>query len=107
MPQFQMKVKTRVQRIQAEEGLSVEEIAWALREVERICQLEWPNADYSVSPIDCTDGQWHRQKPERATFRTIISIHRDTREIIVQAILRRDSNTYQRVELIFDQTKDK
>ena len=97
---FEMAVKGRVQRLKDSEGISDDE-------VERICQLEWPNADYTVSPIDCTDGVWHRQKPEGAAFRTILSIHRDTQRIVVQAILRRDSTTYRKVELIFRQSKDK
>jgi hypothetical protein len=104
---FEMAVKGRVQRLKESEGLSDDEIRWALDEVERICQLEWPNADYTVSPIDCTDGTWHRQKPEGAAFRTILSIHRDTQRIVVQAILRRDTNTYRKVELIFQQSRDK
>jgi len=102
-----MAVKGRVQRLKDSEAISDEEIRWALDEVERICQLEWPNADYTVSPIDCTDGVWHRQKSEGATFRTILSIQRDTQRIVVQAILRRDSTTYRKVELIFRQSKDK
>jgi len=89
------------------EGLSDEELAWALDEVQRICQLEYPHADYTVEPIQCTGGKWHRQKPEGgATFRTILSIRPETRRIVVQAVLRRNDDTYHKVELIFNRSKD-
>lgn len=104
---FKMAVKGRVQRLKDSEGISDAEIAWALDEVDRICQIESPYADSTVIPINCTGGVWHRQKPEKATFRTILSIHFDTHEIIVQAILRRDDDTYGRVEMIFEAARGK
>ena len=103
---FEMAVKARVQRLKDSEGLSDEDIAWALDEVERLCQLEYPHADYSVEPVHCTGDKWHRQKPEGAAFRMILSIRPETQRIVVQAILRRDDDTYRKVELIFNRSTD-
>ena len=99
------KIKARIRRLQVLERLSADEIAWALREVQRLSTLEWPTADPTVAPIDCTGGQWYRQRPDKAPFRTILSIQRDTHQIVVEAVLRRDKTTYERVEIIFNRSR--
>lgn len=77
--------------------LTIAELKQALGEVERIAALEWPQVDWTVSPIHLTHGEWHRQKVVGEQFRTILRIDRETREIIVIAVLVRDDDTYERV----------
>ena len=84
-----------------DEGLTAEEIFRAIAEVDRIAQLDAPWADSTVASIAVTQNAWHRQKPEGADFRTILYISAEQRQISIQAILRRDAITYQRVYVLF------
>src|SRR5579871_498941 len=84
-----------------DEGLTAEEIFRAMAEVDRIARLDAPWADYTVEGIALTQNAWYRQKPEGSNFRTIFYISAEERQISIQAILRRDQSTYQRVYVLF------
>ncbi len=101
MAPYLVKVTVRAGALLRQEQLTPDEIAWALAEVDRLAQLEEPWTDYTLERIEVTNGVWHRQKPEGAPFRTILSIVPETRQITVQAILRRDDDTYRKVFLLF------
>src|SRR5579871_4943467 len=100
-PTFRVRMTKGAGMMLLDEGLTTEEIFQAMAEVDRIAQLEEPWADYTITSIAVTQNTWHRQKPEGADFRTILYISAEERQISIQAILRRDENTYQRVYILF------
>lgn len=106
MPQFEIKIRGRVIRWRLQEGITASEFQLALQELDRIAAKDHPELDYTVEPIAVTNDEWYRQKPEGAAFRTIIVFRMTEQEIVVEAILRRDKHTYNKVEQLYEQLKN-
>ncbi|MDX1992918.1 MAG: hypothetical protein SF029_11030 [bacterium] len=92
-----------LRRILKAEGIRNQERILAFSEVIRVAELGWYGlfSDTTISPLDCTGGQWHRQKPENAAFRTILECRIDADVLYIHAIVRRDETTYDRVCAMF------
>jgi hypothetical protein len=91
------KVLKRVMGDIKSQRLNRGELAFMIQEFERVAQLEWSEADYSMEPIRQTNGKWYRQKPLRNNavypIRNIINIDREKQVIELVAILRKTNTT--------------
>jgi hypothetical protein len=84
-------------------GILPDEFDAVLDNVLRIAQLENPRADWTVSSIRCTDGNWQRVKCPPATWRAIIEINDGAKVITLHMILRRSPETYLTVERAWEE----
>jgi hypothetical protein len=101
MPAYSVILTKLAVHIRKVEGITDEELRKAQTEVLRIAALDDPKTDPSLLRIKITRDVWHRQRIEGETFRTILYIDDTEREIVIEAIMRRDKNTYRRVYMIF------
>lgn len=106
MARLEPKVLKRVIDDIKSQRLTRDELAFMIQEFERIAQLEWPEADYSMEPIRQTGSRWYRQKPLRDNIiypiRNIINIDRRKQQIELVAILRKTDTTYDTAQKIWE-----
>lgn len=102
MAKFILKSVYALKRIIKDEGITLDELKLAYQELQRLAEQDAPHLDYTVEPIVQTDHNWYRQKPEGANFRIIILFSFTEKEIIIHAILRRNSSTYDRIEALYE-----
>lgn len=106
MARLKPKVRKRVIDDIKSQRLTQDELAFMIQEFERVSQLEWPEADYSMTPIRQTDGKWYRQKPLRNNttypIRNIINIDREKSVIELVAILRKTDSTYHTAQQLWE-----